>query len=416
MCRPHVHHDRRFAAALLLAVFCGIGERSEAQCPDYQVEVLSLPYCGLPQYGIGPSGLSKNGDITGSYTVCGQEFAGFLWSDGTLTFFGLEESKSGGPTDINSKLQAVGVKEGSTGHVGFRYENGKMIDVGMLPGSNFAEAHAINESGQIVGESSDVVNGPLGAFFWDNGNQFALELPVGPNSIAHDINDNSQVVGWMGQNAISTAYAEAFLWENGKTTPLGIPSPGVSSEARAISNNGLVCGVYAYPNPNGGASIRRAFLWTEGVVTELGILPGYLRSLAMDVNNDSTVVGFCSINLPTHAFIWRNGAMNDLNDFIPPELELELNQAVAINDNGQIACSGLDETGSFVAVLLTPIPSPIGDSNCDGNVDVDDLLKVINSWGNQTPKSSSAMPPADFSHNHIVDVDDLLIVINNWTF
>jgi probable HAF family extracellular repeat protein len=219
----------------------------------------------------------------------------------------------------------------------------------------------------------------------------------------------------MGQNAISTAYAEAFLWENGKTTPLGIPSPGVSSEARAISNNGQVCGVYAYPNPNGGPSIRRAFLWSEGDTTELGILPGYLRSIAMDVNNDGTVVGFCSNNLPNHAFIWHNGVMTDLNDLIPADSKLTLDHARAINDNGQILCLAFDENNSHVAALLSPIPSPIGDLDCDGLINVDDLLGVINAWGDQTPKGSSALPPADFSHNHIVDVDDLLIVINNWT-
>jgi hypothetical protein len=92
----------------------------------------------------------------------------------------------------------------------------------------------------------------------------------------------------------------------------------------------------------------------------------------------------------------------------------DLRIAKAINNNGQILCEAFDEHSSFVAVLLSPIPSPIGDLNCNGSVDVDDLLGVINSWGDETPKSSSAMPPADFSHNHVVDVDDLLIAINNW--
>jgi probable HAF family extracellular repeat protein len=385
-----------------------------AQCLDFHVDVVSLPYCGFGGYGISPGGLSSNGDVTGWYSVCETDAGAFYWTGGALTLFDVGEDAIGGGLDVNSQIQIVGVKNGPTGHVGFLYENGKTIDIGMLPGSNFAEAHAINESGQIVGESSDVVNGPLGAFFWDNGKQFALDLSQGPNSIAQDINDAGQVVGWMGQSPISTAYAEAFLWENGKTTPLGIPPPGVSSEAKAISHNGYVCGVYAYPNPNGGVSIRRAFRWSEGVMTELGILSGYLRSVALDVNNEGIVVGYCSNNLPSHAFIWKYGVMHDLNDFIAPELDLELTQGVAINNNGQILCAAFNETNSFVAVLLTPIPSSIGDFNCDATVNVDDLLGVINNWAKTPPQGSKWFPPGDFDHDGIVELDDLMIVIDNW--
>jgi probable HAF family extracellular repeat protein len=405
----------RFAAAILFTSICRMDGVSHADCPSYSVDVIALPFCGLPGYGIFPNGLSSNGDITGVYNTCGGGASAFYWSNGVLTPFDVNSETFGVGSAINSKLQIVGNKLGEVGQVGFLYDNGKTIDVGMLPGCNFAEAYAINESSQIVGQSSDVVNGPLGAFLWDSGKQQSLDLPVGPNSIANDINDDAQIVGWMGSSPNPPNYSEAFLWENGKAIPLGIPKPGTGSEAKAISNNGYVCGIYAYPNPEGGPVIRRPFRWKDGVMTELGILPGYLRSLALDVNNDGTVVGYCSNNLPTHAFVWRNGVMTDLNDLIPAELELTLGQAIAINDNGQILCAAMDKLSSEVAVLLSPIPSPIGDINCDSIIDVDDLLGVINAWGDETPKSSRAMPPADFNHDHVVDVDDLLIVINNWS-
>lgn len=53
-----------------------------------------------------------------------------------------------------------------------------------------------------------------------------------------------------------------------------------------------------------------------------------------------------------------------------------------------------------------------GDVNFDNAVNVDDLLAVINGWGN-CPAPPSACP-ADLTGNQIVDVDDLLEVINNW--
>jgi hypothetical protein len=57
------------------------------------------------------------------------------------------------------------------------------------------------------------------------------------------------------------------------------------------------------------------------------------------------------------------------------------------------------------------VPFPGG----NGVVDVDDLLRVINDWG-QCPMPPFACP-ADLAPpggNSIVDVDDLLVVINNW--
>jgi hypothetical protein len=52
-----------------------------------------------------------------------------------------------------------------------------------------------------------------------------------------------------------------------------------------------------------------------------------------------------------------------------------------------------------------------GDINNDGEVDVDDLLMVINSWGACKDCPADIAPEAG---NDIVDVDDLLVVINHW--
>ena len=54
------------------------------------------------------------------------------------------------------------------------------------------------------------------------------------------------------------------------------------------------------------------------------------------------------------------------------------------------------------------------DINSSGAVDVDDLLAVINAWG-QCPPGTIDDCPEDFNANGVVDVDDLLIVINAWS-
>jgi hypothetical protein len=62
------------------------------------------------------------------------------------------------------------------------------------------------------------------------------------------------------------------------------------------------------------------------------------------------------------------------------------------------------------SLLITP-PDPT-DVNCDGAVNVDDLLIVINGWGS-CPKGQPTCP-GDVDANGVVNVDDLLAVINGW--
>jgi hypothetical protein len=70
--------------------------------------------------------------------------------------------------------------------------------------------------------------------------------------------------------------------------------------------------------------------------------------------------------------------------------------------------------GSFAIDL--PSLCGAGDIICDGTVNVDDLLAVINNWG----ACDKPCPPActadiaPLGGNCTVDVDDLLMVINNW--
>jgi WD40 repeat protein len=49
------------------------------------------------------------------------------------------------------------------------------------------------------------------------------------------------------------------------------------------------------------------------------------------------------------------------------------------------------------------------DTNCDGVVNIDDLLNVITSWGPCPDRC-----PADIDHNGVVNIDDLLAVITGW--
>jgi hypothetical protein len=50
----------------------------------------------------------------------------------------------------------------------------------------------------------------------------------------------------------------------------------------------------------------------------------------------------------------------------------------------------------------------VGDVNCDGTVNIDDLLGVINGWAQR------GCQPTDVNCDGTVNIDDLLTVINAW--
>ena len=68
--------------------------------------------------------------------------------------------------------------------------------------------------------------------------------------------------------------------------------------------------------------------------------------------------------------------------------------------------------GEIRGQIVVPIGKCLGDTDCDGNVAVGDLLAVIASWGPCPPAPSVC--PADINYSGDVNVADLLGVINGW--
>jgi hypothetical protein len=139
----------------------------------------------------------------------------------------------------------------------------------------------------------------------------------------------------------------------------------------------------------------------------LPILHGYTHGFAYGIGNDGTIAGE-SRTPGSRACIWRHHVLADLNHLIPQGSGLLLTAGIVINNRGQILCEGSHQSGK-VAVILTPIFAPVADVTLDCIVNVNDLLGVINAWG-QTGG------PADVNQDGIVNHLDLLLVIQNWTF
>jgi probable HAF family extracellular repeat protein len=131
----------------------------------------------------------------------------------------------------------------------FIYENGKMSDLGTLPGHIFSGALGINNRGQIVGYSTD--GRTSHAFLYENGTMIDLgTLPGDGSSFANGINERGQVVG----DSYNRFGDHPFLFDKGVMVNLAAGS-GLSSLATAINNRGDAVG-YATSSSHALCSIR----------------------------------------------------------------------------------------------------------------------------------------------------------------
>jgi len=231
----------------------------------------------------------------------------------------------------------------------FSYSNGQMTDLGTVGGGDFSEGSAINRSGWVAGVSA-TKNGGGDAFLWNGQKMLDLgqQAPLnGSNSEANGINDSGQVVGQYGTNP-----GHAFLYSSG--TLAGLPEPGFTGgsgcAASAINNTGQIAGACTDTSGN-----YHLVLWQKGAVTDLGTLagtPGTVPAFqqAISVNNTGQIAGTVFSNGGTEGFLYSNGTLTSLGSFTP----------AAINDNGVMVGGSSIDSGGTITNLNTLIPAGSG--------------------------------------------------------
>jgi len=183
-----------------------------------------------------------------------------------------------------------------------------MTDLGTL-GGNSSYAYGINDSGQVVGESSTAegfgrafITGPNGVGMTDVGTL------GGRNSFASGINDSGQVVG---TSFTAEGFSRAFITgPNGVgMTDLGTLG-GSSSQAgifdgptHGINDLGEVVGLAATANGE-----DHAFIFSHGGITDLSILApvvaaGWTDLVVRSINNNGQMVGHGQHLGHTEAFL-----------------------------------------------------------------------------------------------------------------
>lgn len=277
--------------------------------------------------------LNNAGQIAGATGGAhGDNISAFFWQGHNAKRIGRpQHSDYSEAFALNNSGEVVGSANLLDGMRGFFWTNGSAInELAPLAGDSSSAAYGANDSGTIVGFSS----GPSGmrAVRWQNGApQTIVPASVNPSQ-ATAINSAGSVAGFFG----SGDSARGFLANAGGLQTLA-PLPGdQSSDALAINDGDQVIGTSTAAN-----GLTHAVVWSAGSVTNLGVLPGGDHSQAYGINHAGQIVGSSGSVDGLHGFLWTaaNG-MQDLNSMIPEGSNVLIFAAVAINDAGQILAIG----------------------------------------------------------------------------
>ena len=406
--------DRMLMVGLLGVL--ALGADASAQC-NYDLTVLEYPInCSIGSVNTRGLGMNEQGTVVGQYKCpIWTTTEAFLWTPegGFSTLQRPPGVISASAVDINEQGVICGtmIVDG-LGFRGFVYENGEWTELPtVLPEAGWSFAHAISNSGVVVGDRSvaeDVA--PRTAYLWSRADGFVdLGVMDGPISSATGLTEVGTLVGWTGNGG---SISDTFIWQDENLTLLGPIPGGLTSTAHAVSENGLIVGRGRIPMKGFSTGIPRAFAWKNGVFTLIGTLPDHLRSAALDANDLGQIVGssWTVIDNPNifHAFLYQNGAITNLNTLISPGLNINISTAWKIGEeDGTILASA---TNTAMAIL-TPIDPPVGDLDLDCQVGIIDFLRLLAAWG---PCPETTGCPADLNGDSVVDLLDFAMLLDNW--
>ncbi len=168
--------------------------------------------------------------------------------------------------DVNDAGTAVGTLfDDPHGSAPFVYANGVLTILPSVPTAAETSADAINDAGQIAGQTFD----PLGIVLWDGMSWHPVPTPALVEPEIHDMNDCGQIVG--AHHPEEFFKPHAFLIANGVGVDLNSQIPAGSGwrlgTASAINDAGEIAGVgrhngkqHAFllvpSGPRGGLSLR----------------------------------------------------------------------------------------------------------------------------------------------------------------
>lgn len=265
---------------------------------------------------------------------------------------------------------------------------------------NETSAKNINNLGQVVGICNEYIQHKEQSIFWNSITEPPTKLLYVGNRVvgvgAFAINDLSTVVGTAG---LKSGGKHAFVWDkNNGAIDLHPSYDKGESQGLGINIHGQAVGVINRTMANGEIDIR-AFTWTSKdglVILELlgnhsyaydindeGTIVGTIRGNAFSyspdgviadlgrgrteaINNHGEIVGVSiDANNQSEAVIWKNGEAAHLNKLIGSNSGWLLENAVDINDKGEIVGVAVHEDNKKIphGFLLRPKKEPTLECN-----------------------------------------------------
>jgi uncharacterized membrane protein len=374
-----------------------------------------MPFEALPGFGNSlPSAISADATTVVGVCTSFENPQSFYWNNesGIVGLGWLPNSDgnsaqavSGDGSVIVGAIRVFKEKGGDYQYLGYRWNQKEGMQI--MPG--FADAtggiaRGVSGDGQvIVGNSGIGPNCTMGYRWTEATGLVAVgSLPPNTDSQIYGISANGAVL--VGNTDVCSEFQRAIRWTSSVgMQPLTIIS-GINPTAFAASATGAVIV---------GAHHGGAFRWTAA--TSGHQIPD--MSFATSVSADGSAIVGVDDSYPTGKAVVRTEDCGTrlLRDMLMTAGVLEVSNWQLVvgydiaDDNRTIVGTGFNPQG-IEQGFLARLPRK-GDHDFDGDVDVDDLLKVINSWGPCPPGTCTFL---DVNCDGTVGLTDLNAVIDNW--
>jgi probable HAF family extracellular repeat protein len=304
----------------------------------------------------------------------------------------------------------------------FAWRNGRLTNLGALPGNNSSAVFEVNDRGVGAGMSENGRVDPNTG--WPAVNAVVFKdrrvinlgtLPGGYESQAIAINDRGDVAGFASNgtaDALSIfgwgTQTRSFLWRDGVMRDIGTLG-GPDSVVTTLNARGQVAGqsyTDSTPNPSTGTPTTDPFLWYRGQMHDLGTLGG-TQSATNWLNDRGQVVGQSNLagDQTHHPFLWDDNRLQDLGT-----LGGDNGNANWVNDKGDVVGSAdLPASQAHDGFLWTngrmrDLP-PAGGSPCSNAFAVNNSGVAV---GNTTDCHGNSIAAIVWQHGSATDLNKLI--------